>query len=614
MKKYFFFLLIFSILFSQFFSFANAEGSCVSDSDCDLNEECVGDICAAKFCTSDDDCLVGGAKCIGGVCDVESAVAAAEGGGSATGPKSVASGVAESGGYAPTVSFKGLDQRCWVKEKCIEAEGAAYGANTETITACGGEKNAVGEELVFCKPPYVAQTEVTFGNTNTFANMGEFIKYMFRYAIIVAGVVAVIMVIFAGIQWTISGGNAEKISSARKKIGGAMMGLFLIIMSYSILSFINPYLVNLRLPQAWMINTQGLAPVYCDFLSSSTTVATAYPYGTKKTILEKQQMSTSVTYNVNSQVATCGTEYFVKDTGGQTCSGNACPSGQLCSNFSNGEDLTPKCVTSKLAGRITGTFSVFRAPAVDKSDNEIELLALCKADANKIVKVATIKYEGSTSDGDPYFFDYLDKLDSACSDYGGPVGFYLGVEVNDETEYSGSGWVEGAPWTYGTDDWFAIGQSSPNSHNCSVNLAKVFQQIYAKQIYCGPGNLMCTCAYLSQNKNPASAALSPDFIKHLISLEELKKGYVCHIDISRRNFPSAENGMQWPTLGSVVNGTMAGAATGAVLGTFFPAPGVATLAGGVAGGVKGAVIVPAVQILSGLWNYVDDPTSCQDKN
>ncbi len=73
--------------------------------------------------------------------------------------------------------------------------------------------------------------------------LGQFIAAVYRYALVTAGIFAVVMIIIAGIQWTISAGNQEIVTKARKKIGHALLGLFLLSISYTILYLVNPNLV-----------------------------------------------------------------------------------------------------------------------------------------------------------------------------------------------------------------------------------------------------------------------------------------------------------------------------------------------------------------------------------
>jgi hypothetical protein len=76
--------------------------------------------------------------------------------------------------------------------------------------------------------------------------LGQYIAQVYRYAVAVASVVAVVMIIVAGFQWTASGGSPDAIGSAKKRIVGAVTGLILAVGSYTILYAVNPELVQFR--------------------------------------------------------------------------------------------------------------------------------------------------------------------------------------------------------------------------------------------------------------------------------------------------------------------------------------------------------------------------------
>ncbi len=76
-------------------------------------------------------------------------------------------------------------------------------------------------------------------------NVTDYIKAIYRFFVGIAGILAVFMIVFGGVQWLFSGGNATKISSAKETIFGAVLGLLIAVGSYTILININPRLVNL---------------------------------------------------------------------------------------------------------------------------------------------------------------------------------------------------------------------------------------------------------------------------------------------------------------------------------------------------------------------------------
>ncbi len=160
-----------------------------------------------------------------------------------------------------------LDRTCWKRSACHEQRAKYLGIDKYDKTKldegfisgisagkCVGNTTGKEEdELGKCLPAGKTKTSISFGGRSEFANVGDFILVMYKYLLAVASILAVIVIIVAGVQWTVSGGNSEMISSAKKRIGGALIGLFIGYMSYFILNTINPALVSFRLPQVFLI-------------------------------------------------------------------------------------------------------------------------------------------------------------------------------------------------------------------------------------------------------------------------------------------------------------------------------------------------------------------------
>lgn len=58
------------------------------------------------------------------------------------------------------------------------------------------------------------------------------------------GMIFLILIIFGGIQWMLSGGNEKKIEEAKGRIVSATIGLVIIVMAYSIAFSITKYLAG----------------------------------------------------------------------------------------------------------------------------------------------------------------------------------------------------------------------------------------------------------------------------------------------------------------------------------------------------------------------------------
>mgnify|MGYP007094902143 CR=1 FL=1 len=502
------------------------------------------------FCTEDSQCAstmscpdTDVAKCVDAVCECVltqvSTITTAK-------PKSSAVAPAET--RLPAGSgIGGTTQTCWELDKCKEV-GTPYGPNTETIGVCGTEKNALGKEIVFCSPGLSARTSISYAGTRDFANIGEYINFIYRYGVMAAGILAVFMIITAGFQWTMSGGSAEKITSAKKRIGGALMGLFLVSVSFFILNTINPYLVNLRLPQTWMINAQKMTPVICDQLESGK-VATAYTQGevqemgeskiTKQFVDGRYTGLAQGAFSIDPKVAHCGDKFFTEDGMGLTCLGMGCDPGNVCvTELTDIQTTEYTCKEGMIAGKISSDRDFLCTDLGGNIfDNNLLLIAMCKD--GDIEKVWDKDLPDSARS---YIVPFKRNLETICGSPDNLAGFYFGGEVNDEGGGLFGSFCPGVTGSSGCDDWHAIGKSV--AHRCNINLGKLGTAILTgTQPSCGGDNVKaCACSAISDEPNVKELAKNPSFVSHLISLEDIKSGgYVCDIEINRSDFPGLDN-------------------------------------------------------------------------
>src|SRR3989338_5348087 len=75
--------------------------------------------------------------------------------------------------------------------------------------------------------------------------IGEYIAAIYKFAMVVASIIAVIVIILSGARMIVSAGGEEK-NAAIKRIGQAMVGLTICWGSYAILYNINPALVEFQ--------------------------------------------------------------------------------------------------------------------------------------------------------------------------------------------------------------------------------------------------------------------------------------------------------------------------------------------------------------------------------
>ncbi|MFA6918632.1 MAG: pilin [Patescibacteria group bacterium] len=87
--------------------------------------------------------------------------------------------------------------------------------------------------------------------------LGEYINLWYTFLVGVAGLLAMVMIVFGGVNWLTSGGSSSAIGDAKKTISSALIGLTLALLSYVLLQIINPNLLSLKMPSMANITYSG---------------------------------------------------------------------------------------------------------------------------------------------------------------------------------------------------------------------------------------------------------------------------------------------------------------------------------------------------------------------
>lgn len=72
------------------------------------------------------------------------------------------------------------------------------------------------------------------GNRDVRATVGSVIQV----GLSLLGIIALVIIIYAGFQWMTAGGNDEKAAEARKTMGYAVIGLIIILSAYAMSEFV----------------------------------------------------------------------------------------------------------------------------------------------------------------------------------------------------------------------------------------------------------------------------------------------------------------------------------------------------------------------------------------
>ncbi len=86
--------------------------------------------------------------------------------------------------------------------------------------------------------------EQPFGNVSTVTSFGQYLQLAYEYTAGLIGIIAVVVIMAGGLMWVSAAGNEQKISTAKEIIIGAVTAVVIIVLSYAILVFINPRLVQ----------------------------------------------------------------------------------------------------------------------------------------------------------------------------------------------------------------------------------------------------------------------------------------------------------------------------------------------------------------------------------
>jgi hypothetical protein len=75
-------------------------------------------------------------------------------------------------------------------------------------------------------------------------DLAGYLEWLFTFAISIAGILAVLMIVIGGMQYITAYGNPSRIENAKNRITQALIGLLLAVSAWLILYTINPDLVK----------------------------------------------------------------------------------------------------------------------------------------------------------------------------------------------------------------------------------------------------------------------------------------------------------------------------------------------------------------------------------
>lgn len=141
-------------------------------------------------------------------------------------------------------------------ENCVgtaPADTNSFASRTHSVCCCSAEQAATVED----KPKYILPdfkwqvpipglklSKVECGEKCEIPWISEYVFGVYNYLLTIVAVIAVVILMAAGLLWIVSGGDAGKIGQAKTLITGSITGLLLLISMSLFLSYINPDLTK----------------------------------------------------------------------------------------------------------------------------------------------------------------------------------------------------------------------------------------------------------------------------------------------------------------------------------------------------------------------------------
>ena len=98
-----------------------------------------------------------------------------------------------------------------------------------------------------CEQTYINTIDYTleqpFAGISKITNTSQYVNAVYRFALGIVGIMAVVLIMFGGLRWMAAAGNESIITEAKEIVTSAVIGLTIALLSYVILAFINPQIL-----------------------------------------------------------------------------------------------------------------------------------------------------------------------------------------------------------------------------------------------------------------------------------------------------------------------------------------------------------------------------------
>ncbi len=181
-----------------------------------------------------------------------------------------------------------------------------------------------------------ATLQVSIGSLTSPVDLGEYVGAVYSWLIGASTLIAIVLIMVGGLQWSFAAVSSEQIGKAKKRMMNGVAGLVLLLSTYLILATVNPNLVKLQVPQFPMIKTVSLVDnASCDeLITEGYTVddgGKAHECGTVGTV-QKDENGAAVADGTVCNFSKCG-----KDT--QMCVPGETPTCMECQELTGSNSV-----------------------------------------------------------------------------------------------------------------------------------------------------------------------------------------------------------------------------------------------------------------------------------
>lgn len=134
----------------------------------------------------------------------------------------------------------------WTKAECIAVlQKGSTEQQYDWIPPKSDLNAQIGDYCYIKQLPTKMQVDI--GSTGVISGLPQYINIAYKYALGIGVIVMIVVIVFSGIQWMLSGAISS-INNSKDRIKNAALGLLLLFGANTILYTINPQLLNMKLP------------------------------------------------------------------------------------------------------------------------------------------------------------------------------------------------------------------------------------------------------------------------------------------------------------------------------------------------------------------------------